>query len=88
MKRKSRTEVHEDVRPEYDLAKLLRKGIRGKYAHRYRKGSNIVLLAPDVARAFRTDDAVNEALRLVIRLGKLQGGPKRVSPKKQRQPQD
>jgi hypothetical protein len=40
---------------------------------RYRDGTNVVLLAPDVAKAFQTEEAVNEALRLVIRLGELPG---------------
>ncbi len=68
----------EDLRPEYDLARLLRSGVQGKYASRYRGGTNLVLLAPDVAKAFPTEDAVNEALRLVIQLTKLPTGGKRT----------
>jgi hypothetical protein len=49
---------------------LLKGGVRGKYAKRYAAGTNLVLLEPDVARAFRNESAVNEALRLVIRLTK------------------
>ena len=60
-----------DLRPEYDLRKLLRNGVQGKYARRYRQGTNLVLLTPDVARAFRTEESVNDALRLVIQLKKL-----------------
>lgn len=71
----------EDLRPEYDLARLLRNGVQGKYAARYREGTNLVLLAPDVARAFPTEDAVNEALRLVIQLTKLPTGGKRTAAK-------
>ena len=56
------------MRPEYDLAELLKGGVRGKYVERYRAGTNVVLLAPDVAQAFPTEDAVNEALRLVMRM--------------------
>ena len=48
-----------DMRPEYDL----RGGVRGKYYRRYRQGTNVVLLEPDVARLFRDSAAVNEALR-------------------------
>ena len=83
MKVKSRGEKAkvEDLRPEYDLAQLLRNGIQGKYAARYRKGTNLVLLAPDVAMAFPTEDAVNEALRLVIQLTKLPTGGKRTAAK-------
>ena len=83
MKVKSRGEKAkvEDLRPEYNLAQLLRNGIQGKYAARYRKGTNLVLLAPDVAMAFPTEDAVNQALRLVIQLTKLPTGGKRTAAK-------
>ena len=47
------------MRPEYDL----RGGVRGKYCRRYRQGTNVVLLEPDVARLFRDSATVNEALR-------------------------
>jgi hypothetical protein len=68
----------EDPRPEYDLHELLKGGVRGKYAARYRAGTNLVLLDPDVARAFPDEAAVNEALRLVIRLAEIQRGKKEV----------
>jgi hypothetical protein len=71
----------EDLRPEYDLARLLRNGVQGKYATRYREGTNLVRLAPDIARAFPTEEAVNEALRLVIQLTKLPTGGKRTAAK-------
>lgn len=51
--------------PEYDFAKM-KGGVRGKYAKRYRAGTNIVLLDPEVYKAFPTDEAVNEALREVL----------------------
>lgn len=57
--------------PEYDLDQLLKGGVRGKYAKRYHAGTNLVLLDPDVRRAFRSENAVNDALRLVIELRKL-----------------
>jgi hypothetical protein len=64
-------EVHEpledDLRDEYD-ATLLKNGVRGKYVQRLAKGSNIVRLAPDVAAAFPTEEAVNEALRLLLKV--------------------
>lgn len=63
--------VDDDLRPEYDLAELLKKGVRGKYAERFRAGTNLVLLEPDIAKAFPTDQAVNEALRLVIELTQI-----------------
>jgi hypothetical protein len=55
----------DDLRPEYDFASM-RGGVRGKYVARLRKGSNLVLLDPEVAAAFPSDDAVNEALRGVL----------------------
>lgn len=73
MKRKPRTEVREELRPEYDLRDLLKSGVRGKYAQRYRAGTNLVLLAPDVAKAFPDAASVNEALRLVMRLRRIKG---------------
>ena len=61
----------DDLRPEYDLNKLLKGGVRGKYAKHYQAGTNLVLLDPDVRRAFRSERAVNDALRLVIELRKV-----------------
>jgi hypothetical protein len=81
MRAKSKGEKVDELRPEYDLARLLRNGVQGKYAERYREGTNLVLLAPDVAKAFPTEEAVNEALRLVIQLTKLPGGGKRAAAK-------
>ncbi len=71
MKVKNKEEMDDELRPEYDLAGLLKYGVRGKYAERYAAGTNLVLLAPEVAEAFPTDEAVNEALRLVIQLKKI-----------------
>ena len=81
MRAKSKGEKVDELRPEYNLARLLRNGVQGKYADRYREGTNLVLLAPDVAKAFPTEEAVNEALRLVIQLAKLPGGGKRAAAK-------
>ena len=81
MKAKSRDEKVDELRPEYDLGRLLRKGVQGKYADRYQEGTNLILLAPDVAKAFPTEEAVNEALRLVIQLTKLPSGGKRAAAK-------
>jgi hypothetical protein len=68
MKKKlSADKVHEPL-PEYDLEKLLPDGVQGKYVERYRNGTNLVLLEPDIARAFPTTESVNEALRLVLKL--------------------
>jgi hypothetical protein len=78
MKKKSLTESKDELRAEYDLRDLLKRGVRGKYAKRYQAGTNLVLLAPDVAKVFTDDEAVNEALRLAIQLGKLQTHKKRA----------
>ena len=77
MKTKSKDERADELRPEYDLATLLKEGVRGKYTKRHRQGTNLVLLSPDVARDFPNDEAVNEALRLVIQLKRIPGGGKR-----------
>ena len=63
--------MDDELRPEYDLKKLLKEGVRGKYAAQYREGTNLVLLDPDVSRAFPTAEAVNQALRLVIQLTQI-----------------
>ena len=57
----------DDLRPEYRREDL-GEGVRGKYLAAYQKGSNLVLLSPDVAKAFPTSDAVNEALRGLLQL--------------------
>ena len=73
MSKKSESEIADELRSEYDLGALLRDGTRGKYAKRYRAGTNLVLLAPDVAEAFPSEEAVNRALRLVLQLAKIPG---------------
>ena len=79
--------MDDELRPEYDLHALLKGGVRGKYAERYRAGTNLVLLAPDVAKAFENNaEAVNKALRLVIQLTKVPVGkrPQRAKPQRTR----
>ena len=69
---KKKAELHEangDLRREYDLAKL-KGGVRGKYAARFRKGTNLVLLSPDVAEFFPDEKSVNTALRTLIHIAK------------------
>ena len=83
MKKKSKDETSDELRPEYDLANLLKEGVRGKYSKRYEQGTNLVLLSPDIAKAFPTDEAVNEALRLVIQLKRIPKGEKRTAAKAQ-----
>jgi len=52
-----------EMRDEYDFS----GGVRGKYASRFAKGSNVIVLDPDVAEVFGDGAAVNEALRLLAR---------------------
>jgi len=61
------------MRPEYDFS----GGIRGKYAASYARGTNVVVLAPDVARGFKTSKAVNDALRSHLKC-KPTGGRRRL----------
>lgn len=65
MKKANHRERNDDLRPEYDFASL-KGGIRGKYVKPFREGTNIVLLRPEIAQAFPTEDAVNEALRGIL----------------------
>lgn len=59
------SEEDDDLRPEYDFSRM-KGGVRGKYVERYREGTNLVLLDPDVAAAFPDAKAVNDALRLLL----------------------
>jgi hypothetical protein len=53
----------DEMRPEYDFS----KGVRGKYAQRFREGTNVVVLDPDVAAEFKDSAAVNDALRRLLK---------------------
>jgi hypothetical protein len=70
MKKANNSELTDDLRPEYDLSKL--KGVRGKYAQRFQAGTNLVRLAPDVARFFPDEKAVNSALKSLIGIAQAQ----------------
>jgi hypothetical protein len=67
-----------DMLPEYDFASM-KGGVRGKYAAQYRAGTNLVLLDPEVAEAFPSDLAVNQALRAVLSMTKVVRLPDRAS---------
>jgi|SRR6266850_6297476 len=63
--KKTRRAVREPgMLKEYDFS----KGIRGKYAKRFKSGTNVVVLAPDVARMFPDSESVNRALRALSRI--------------------
>lgn len=68
MSQANKTGSDEGMRAEYDI----RGGIRGKYYERYRQGTNVVVLEPDVAAVFPDSEAVNQALRLLIQLARKQ----------------
>ena len=59
----------DEMLPDYDFS----GGVRGKYAKRYDKGSNVVVLEPDVAKLFSTSKIVNRSLRGLAKTLKAQG---------------
>jgi hypothetical protein len=65
-----------ELRPEYRREDL-GPGVRGKYLEAYRAGTNLVLLSPDVAKVFTSEELVNQALRHLIEVAQ-----KSVSPTK------
>jgi hypothetical protein len=68
----------DELRSEYKREDL-GHGIRGKYFESYQEGTNLVLLSPDVAKVFTSEEAVNEALRSLINIAERSIGPKKVS---------
>ena len=63
----------DELRPEYDFT----SGVRGKHHAAYKAGTNVVLLDPDVARAFPDSSSVNTALRLLLEIAEKQRRSKR-----------
>ena len=64
MKKANKNRKEPGMREEYDFS----KGVRGKYTKRYAKGSNVVILEPDVAKVFSTSSSVNDALRSLVEI--------------------
>jgi hypothetical protein len=62
MKKEADKAGADELREEYDFS----RGVRGKYAQRYSKGTNIIILDADVAKVFRDSEAVNKALRALV----------------------
>ena len=58
-------ELEDDLRPEYDFD--FSKAVRGKYYRQYIQSTNVVVLDPDVAAAFQNSEAVNQALRAMLK---------------------
>ena len=69
------------MRAEYDFASM-KGGVRGKYARRMRGATNIVLIEPEVAEAFPTEQAVNEALKGVLNTARAVRSTGGLPPKK------
>ena len=57
-------EQNNEMLREYDFS----QGVRGKYARRYARGSNVVVLEPDVAKVFPNGEAVNSSLRSLAKI--------------------
>ena len=81
--KRKESEMEDDMRPEYDFSKMKIVG-RGIYRERYRSGTNLVLLEPDVRKAFPDDESVNEALRMIAKVAKRLVTPVRKSSAKGR----
>ena len=67
--KKVKSEMTDELRPEYkrsDFGEI----VRGKYANRIKEETNVVLLEPDIAKAFPNDEAVNKALRYLLEVAK------------------
>ncbi len=71
MKKDIENEMEDELLSEYNFAQMS-GGVRGKYVERYRAGTNLVLLDPDVAQAFPNETAVNDALRMLIQIAQRQ----------------
>ena len=78
MKKISQTDKDE-LRPEYKRSDFPGGLVRGKYAERLRKSSNIVVLKPEVAEVFPNEEAVNNALLSLIELAKKTAGSKTLN---------
>ena len=59
-----------ELREDYDLSKMIVLP-KGRFDPKRRIGSNIVVLEPEIAKAFPNDEAVNEALRLLLEATKI-----------------
>jgi hypothetical protein len=64
MNQKLNKEADPDISDEYDFS----NGVRGKYVDRFAKGSNVIVLDPDVAQVFPDSESVNQALRALAEI--------------------
>lgn len=73
MRKTTRSQPDPDLQDAYDF----RRGVRGAYAQRFKKGSNVVVLSPEVAKVFPDSQAVNAALRALIKIASQQARAQR-----------
>ena len=74
--KKTKETDKDELRAEYKRSDFPEGLVRGKYAERLRKSSNIVVLKPEVAEVFPNEEAVNSALLSLIELAKKTTSPK------------
>lgn len=82
MKKAKTVVADDDMRPEYDFT----GAVRGKYYERFQRGSNVVLLDPDVSAAFPNSESVNQALRVLASAARKAKRVMRRSASPQRRP--
>ena len=75
--KKTTSRVVDELQPEYNFA-AMKGGVRGKYIRRLGRAANLALLEPELAKAFPSDVAVNEALRGVLAGAKASGRSRRA----------
>ena len=73
-KKAEKTSGHDDIRAEYNFS----GGVRGKYAEQYKQGTNVVIVDPDLTKAFPDSKSVNDALRGLLAIAT------RTQPKRRR----
>jgi hypothetical protein len=82
MNQNRRSNRDDELLPEYDFT----GAVRGKYYERYRQGTNVVLLDPDVAAVFRDSAAVNDTLRRLVALAEAKVTAQKSRRPRQRRP--
>jgi hypothetical protein len=66
MKKEHKRQANGDMLREYDF----RGGVRGKYARQYARGSNVIVLSPDLAHIFPDSESVDRALRALVQIAR------------------
>lgn len=82
MRPRRKAENDDDLLPEYDFS----GAVRGKYYQRYRQGTNVVLLDPDIAAVFRNSTVVNDTLRLLVSLARAKVSRQKHTGRRQQPP--